>query len=107
MKEQGRTLEKLEFHQALGNTRSNDYLYQVLKPNSDLVSLDVSGCAISVADAKAIGKILADFKNVRELNISDANLAALQTKEIADGLMRAKKLEILNIGNNYGIGSSI
>ena len=41
------------------------------------------------------------------MNVSDANLTAPQTKEIADGLMRAKKLEILKINNNKGMTSSV
>jgi len=74
-----------------------------LKPNTELLVLDVSGNPISQVDAKAIGKILADFKNIQELNVSDANLSAPQTKEIADGLMRAKKLEILKINKNIAM----
>ena len=55
---------------------------------------------ISLEDAKAIGKVLADFRQVRELNLENAGLRADTIKEIADGLMRAKQLEILNLENN-------
>jgi Ran GTPase-activating protein (RanGAP) involved in mRNA processing and transport len=55
-----------------------------------MVVLDVSNNTLSVADAKAIGKVLTDFRGIRELNISNSGLNQSTTKEIADGLMRAK-----------------
>lgn len=51
-------------------------------------------------DAKAIGKVLSDFKSIRELDIDSASLNINTTKDIADGLMRAKALEIIKVGNN-------
>lgn len=45
---------------------------------------------LGAADAKAIGKVLADFKMIKELDLSFSNLNATTTKDIADGLMRAK-----------------
>ena len=69
---------------------SADYLYQCLKPHTNMVVLDVSNNTLSVSDAKAIGKILTDFRGIRELNINNSGLNQNTTKEIADGLMRAK-----------------
>lgn len=43
---------------------------------------------------------MADFRDIRELDISNCQLGLTSTKEIADGLMRAKKLEVLKAGNN-------
>ena len=83
----------------MGNS-SSDYLYQCLKPHTNLVVLDVSHNTISIADAKAIGKCLTDFKGIRELNVSNAQLNTSTTKELADGLMRAKQLEILKASGN-------
>jgi Ran GTPase-activating protein (RanGAP) involved in mRNA processing and transport len=57
----------------LGST-SADFLYQCLKPHTNLVVLDVSNNVLSVADAKAIGKVLTDFKGIRELNVNNAGL---------------------------------
>lgn len=58
-------------------------------------------------DAKALGKVLADFRQVRELNLESAGLGTETTKEIADGLMRAKQLEILKLKNNPGMASKV
>ena len=69
--------------------------------------LNVANNAISQADAKAIGKVLTDFRCIRELNVSNANLNAATTKEIADGLMRAKQLEVLKAANNTGMGTAV
>ena len=52
-------------------------------------------------DCKALGKILTDFKSVRELRLRNTNLTLGNGgKDIADGLMRAKQLEILDISDN-------
>jgi Ran GTPase-activating protein (RanGAP) involved in mRNA processing and transport len=51
-----------------------EYLYPCLKLHEDLQVLDVSSCQISDFDSKAIGKILADFKCMRELNMNGCNL---------------------------------
>jgi len=47
-----------------GNGRgySGEYLYPCLKPHTDLVSLVFTDCNLSLDDAKAIGKVLADFR---------------------------------------------
>lgn len=62
---------------------------------------------LSSHDSKAIGKILADFKMIRELDLTAAGLNTSTTKDIADGLMRAKQLEILKISDNAGMGASV
>jgi Ran GTPase-activating protein (RanGAP) involved in mRNA processing and transport len=53
-----------------------------------------------VEDCKGIAKALSDFKNIRELNLTKCNLNTAMFKEIADGLMRAKQLEIIRMGDN-------
>ncbi len=58
-------------------------------------------------DAKAIGKVLADFKNIRELDINGCGLTLQTVKEIADGLMRAKQLEILKVADNRSMGKGV
>jgi len=45
---------------------------------------------ISNVDAKALGKVLSDFKFIKELDLSNTSMSSDQSKEIADGLMRAK-----------------
>ena len=58
-------------------------------------------------DAKAIGKVLADFKHIRELDLTNCGLNVNTTKDIADGLMRAKQLEIIKMGQNLSMGKSV
>lgn len=108
MAKEGRQLQKIQINNLLGNwASSGDYLYPVLKPNNNLVSLDFSCQTLSIEDAKAIGKVLADFRQIRELNLTSANLQVNTTKEIADGLMRAKQLEILKLHNNPAMGKGV
>lgn len=108
MANEGRQLEKIQMNGMIGNTTtSSDYLYPCLKPNSNLISLDFSHNNLQIDDAKALGKVLADFRQIRELNLDDAGLNESTTKEIADGLMRAKQLEILILKNNCTMGSKV
>jgi hypothetical protein len=82
-------------------------MYSVVKHHPNLISLQVSRCVISPDEAKAIGKVLADFKFIRELDISAAQLDANTGKEIADGLMRAKQLEIFKADGNPSLGKTL
>ena len=61
---------------------------------------------MSAIDCKAIGKVLSEFKQIRELNLSDCGLRTDIAKEIADGLMRAKQLEIIRLSNNSNLDVS-
>lgn len=106
MKENGRSLSKISFHNMLGSD-SAEYLYPCLKLHEDLLVLDVSKCQISSIDSKAIGKILADFKSIRELNMTGSNLNTTTVKDVADGLMRAKQLEIVKLGKIPTMGKSV
>jgi hypothetical protein len=45
---------------------------------------------LELADCKAIGKVLSDFKFIKELDLTGTNLTTSYSKEIADGLIRAK-----------------
>ena len=54
---------------------------------------------------KAIGKVLADFKNIRELDLTNCKCNDSSIKDIADGLMRAKQLEIIKLGDNPSMAS--
>jgi Ran GTPase-activating protein (RanGAP) involved in mRNA processing and transport len=69
---------------------SADYLYPCLKLHEDLQIIKFNSLNLSLLDAKAIGKVLADFKNIKELSLENCQLNQFTTKEIADGLMRAK-----------------
>ena len=85
----GGALEK--FHMAnMSNNENNDLLYQSFKCIKDIQVLSLMGTTLTKEDGKAIGKILSDFKNFRELDLRKCQLGANNSKEIADGLMRAK-----------------
>ena len=85
----GGALEK--FHMAnMSNNENNDLLYQSFKCIKDIQILSLMGTTLTKEDGKAIGKILSDFKNIRELDLRKCQLGANNSKEIADGLMRAK-----------------
>lgn len=102
----GRNFEKIQIYNLLG-AASGDNLLSCLKPHPSLIVLDFSNNNISIADAKAIGKVLTDFRNIRELSMNNSNLNQNTTKEIADGLMRAKQLEIFKAANNTGMATSV
>ena len=70
MAKEGRQLEKLQVNKLLGvYANSADNLFPCLKPHTNLLSLDFSYQTISLEDAKAIGKVLADFRSIRELKM--------------------------------------
>lgn len=62
---------------------------------------------LTLEDSKAIGKVLADFRQIKEVNLNNSGLTTATTKEIADGLMRAKQLEILKLANNPNMKASV
>ena len=96
MANDGRQLQKIGFSEMGGKlSNSGDYMYPCLKLHPDIISLDFSRCTLNLQDAKALGKVLADFKQIRELYLTGSGLTEPTTKEIADGLMRAKQLEVL------------
>lgn len=108
MAKEGRQLQKIQVNNLMGTyASSSDYLFPVLKPHNNLVSLDFSHQSLTIEDAKALGKVLADFRQIRELNLDSANLQVNTTKEIADGLMRAKQLEILKLADNPSMGKGV
>lgn len=108
MAKEGRQFEKLQMNKMLGTHASpGDNLFPCMKPHQNLLSLDFSGQNLTLDDSKAIGKVLADFRQVRELNLQNAGLSDTTIKEIADGLMRAKQLEILNIADNPNMANKV
>lgn len=90
MQKEGRELKMIQFDDVLGRDKSAELFYGVLKHHPNLICLKVNNGTLSADDSKAIGKILADFKFIRELDISNTSLDVNTSKEIADGLMRAK-----------------
>jgi hypothetical protein len=82
-------------------------LYPCLKLHEDIQILKFTNLSLNANDTKAIGKVLADFKNIRELDLTNSKCNDSSIKDIADGLMRAKQLEIIKLGNNPSMGKSV
>lgn len=66
--------------------------------------LKINNQNLQLKDAQVIGKILSDFKNIQELDLVNTYLDQSKAKEIADGLMRAKQLQVIKLANNPSIG---
>jgi hypothetical protein len=60
--------------------------------------------AISLKDAQTIGRVLSDFKAIQEIDLTNCYLDQQKSKEIADGLMRAKQLQVIKMAKNQSIG---
>jgi len=65
--------------------------------------LKITSYVLSAKDCKAIGKYITDHQTLRELDLTKTGLTTSNAKEIADGLMRAKKVEILRLRDNPGL----
>lgn len=98
----GGKLTKLQFYNMLGGL-ADEQLYQILRPLNELKVLQVTNCILSVKEAQTIGKIISDFQQIQELDLTDTGLNDSKGKEIADGLMRAKQLEILKLSKNINL----
>lgn len=72
----------------------------------DLQILNFRDNTFTINQSKAIGKVLSDFKNIKEIDLSNSNISTGLGKEIADGLMRAKQLEIFKINDNKNLDPS-
>ena len=67
-------------------------MYTCLKCLPELKVLKINEKAISLKDAQTIGRVLSDFKCITEIDLTNCQLDQAKSKEIADGLMRAKQL---------------
>ena len=97
MQQNGRQLQKLSLTN-LSDTGNN--LHSCLKCIPDIQILQINDTTLSSIDCIAIGKILSDFKNIRELDLRRSNISSTNIKDIADGMMRAKQLEIVKLSGN-------
>jgi hypothetical protein len=86
---------------------SADHLYTSLKVCPELIQLKLNNNALAHAETKAIAKVLSDFKHIKEVDFSSCSLSAQTAQDIADGLMRAKSLEVLRLSNNPSIGKGL
>ena len=84
-------------------TAEEEYIPSILKTMPELRVLDFStNKRLTLKSYKAIGKILSDYKFIKEVNLSENIIDSQCSKEIADGLVRAKNLEILKMTNTEG-----
>lgn len=102
----GGKLKKLFLHKVnLGYIPTG--LYKILRNLPDLEAIQTRESSLSAEAGKAFGKVLSDFKSVKELDLSNANYTDPIAKDIADGLMRAKLLEVLKLRNNFSLYNGI
>jgi len=105
-KESGGKLKKLFLHQCF-TSYLHGGLYKVLKNMPELESIQTYGSNLNDEAGKGFGKILSDNKNMKELDLSDTTYSDAIAKDIADGLMRAKLLEVLKLRNNTSLYNGI
>lgn len=74
MTENGRGLKKIKFHNFSGNADVGDKMYSILKQLESLKSIDLSNFSLREQETKAVGKVLAAFKGIQELNLSNCCL---------------------------------
>eukprot|EP00824_Muranothrix_gubernata_P024053 TRINITY_DN67_c0_g1_i1.p1 TRINITY_DN67_c0_g1~~TRINITY_DN67_c0_g1_i1.p1 ORF type:complete len:995 (-),score=204.69 TRINITY_DN67_c0_g1_i1:1224-3914(-) len=78
-----------------------------LKCLPDLRVIRLRNMNLTLVVAQALNRILTDFKFIKELDVKNCGLNAQCGKEIADGLMRAKQLEILKLANNPNLNTVV
>ena len=55
-------------------TNSGDYLYSIIKTTPNVQVLNFKNNILSLKDCKAIGKVLSDHKNIKELDLTNTCL---------------------------------
>jgi len=100
--ENGGQLQKLQINNILGQY-NEDFMYQCVKCLPNLRVLKLHDQVIQPKDAQTIGRILSDFKQIQEIDLSSCGLDQAKGKDIADGLMRAKQLQIIKLPNNSSL----
>jgi len=73
----------------------------------DLRVISMKGLFINNQIASILNKVLTDFKFIQELDLTDCKLNVQCGKEIADGLMRAKQMEILRLSKNPALSDAV
>ena len=94
---------------ALGNsTQMEEKFSQVLKIiGEELKVLRMNDLTMTKGIATAVAKMMSENKKMLELDLRRASLSTAVVKEVADGLMRAKQLEVIKLSGNpymdYGV----
>lgn len=82
-------------------------LLPLFKTFPELQVINLNQMTVDYQIAGVLNKVLTNFKNIQELDLVDCRMGVDAGKEIADGLMRAKQLEILRIAKNPTLGPSV
>lgn len=96
---------KLEIDQT--PTISDTKLLQTFKGLPDLRVINMNQMKITQPIASVLNKILTNFKHIQEIDLVSCGLGVEAGKEIADGLMGAKQLEIFRIAKNPELGPAM
>ncbi len=82
-------------------------LLMALRSIPDLRVITMKGLYVNYQIASILNKVLTDFKFIQELDLTDCKLNVQCGKEIADGLMRAKQMEILRLAQNPALSDAV
>mmetsp|Transcript_42111 Transcript_42111/g.48856 ORF Transcript_42111/g.48856 Transcript_42111/m.48856 type:complete len:596 (+) Transcript_42111:1390-3177(+) len=99
----GGSLKKLFLHKVF----TCNGFYKIIRNFPDLQAIETYGSTLSSEACKAIGKVLSDNKYMKELDLSSTSYNDQMAKDIADGLMRAKMMEVLKLKNTPGLVNGI
>ena len=104
-KEGGGKMLKIEFDRM--PVLTDQKLLVALRSIPDLRVISMKGLYVSYQIAAILNKVLTDFKFIQELDLTDCKLNVQCGKEIADGLMRAKQMEILRLSQNPALSDAV
>ncbi len=82
-------------------------LLSVLRSVPDLKVIKMRGMYVTQPIASVLNKVLTDFKFIQEVDLTDCKLTVPCGKEVADGLMRAKQVEMLRLANNPALSDAV
>ena len=99
---------KLHKFKIMNPKQSPEYkLNMILKCFPELRCIILRDLSMTQGISQTISKAITDFKFIQELDLKKCNINASQAKDLADGLMRAKQIEILKLANNPSMGDSL
>lgn len=96
----GGQLQTLKFSKIVGLNFSRDLMGLVLKPLQHLVCLHMRDNKIGIEDARAVRFLLQSSKTLKEVDLTNSGLNLEMSKEIADGIIQAKRIEVFKVADN-------
>jgi len=108
--QKGGQLEEIKFGKfTLSTTKPNEVQDKLFNSLLNLTEIKTLTCENNnmfysgFNGSKSIAKMILTHKNLSEINLKNVSLNDSQAKDIADSLMRAKGLEILNLSSNTSL----